>query len=383
MSRLSKAAARCAIRLVPAERRDWVEALWTEAEQAPPGLTRLAWRADGVRFIAGEARLLRRTAQAVAFAAAVAWIAHVAWPGPASNPATAVNRLTVVTLLPVLSAAPLLARWLLGPAAPGWLARLLRIGAYAAVLVMTLAKAVVEPVADNPAATPYLNPDASTPVKDGMIATWLGQSVFLFIVAGYVAAILALTARRARVAPATLAVGTGTGLVLGAVMYTIFPIGFTKQPTNPLLPGSAADLLVTLGWVLLLGGPVLAGVVAARRYRGSYGPQPASPEQVSKIRMRQGGAAGLLAAGVGALSVSVLGTATVALLPRAGWLLRWLYPGQHLVGSAAYIRELTASVRIGHYGLMLLIFPVIGLLMSAWGVNLTLASMPPDGDGGR
>jgi hypothetical protein len=37
-----------------------------------------------------------------------------------------------------------------------------------------------------------------------------------------------------------------------------------------------------------------------------------------------------------------------------------MYPGQHLLASAAYLRELTASVRIGHYGLVLLAFPVIG-----------------------
>ena len=386
MSRLSRAAARWAVRLVPAGRRDWAEGLLAEADQVPPGLARLAWRAGGVRFIAREARLLRVAAQVLVFAAAAAWIVHVAWPGPASNPSTAINRLNVVTLLPVLAVLPLLARWLFGPAAPGRLARVLRYGAYAAVLVLLLAKASVEPMADNPAATPYLNSDASTPVKDGMISTWLSQSVFLLIVAVYVAAILAFTARRSRVTPGTLAVGTGTGLVLGAVLYAIFPIGLTNHTTNPLLPGYAAGLLVALAWILLFGGPILAGVVAARRYRAPERPEQASTEQASteqasNARIRQAAAAGFLATAVGALTVTALGTATVALMPRAGWLLHGLYPGQHLTAAAAYIRELTASVRIGNYGLTLLFFPVIGLLMGLW-AGAAATQYGPDLGGG-
>jgi hypothetical protein len=376
MSRLSRAVARWAVRLVPDGRRDWAEALWAEADQLPPGLARLAWRASGIRFIVQEARVVRLAAQALLFAVAAAWIVHVAWSGPASNPATAVNRLNVVTLLPVLAALPLLARQLSGPAAPSHLGRVLRYGAYAAVLTLTLAKASVEPVADNPAATRLLNSDASTPVKDGMISTWLTQSLFLLVMAVYVAAILALTARRSRVTPATLATGTGTGLVLGAVLYAIFPLGFTTQPTNPRLPGYAAGLLIALAWVLLFTGPALASAVAARRYC-----RPDSPEQASKLRIRQATAAGFLATAVGALTVAALGTVTVALLPRTGWLLHGLYPGQHLSAAAAYYRELTASVRIGHYGLILLSFPVIGLLIGLWAGAASNHGLTP-GNGG-
>jgi membrane protein YqaA with SNARE-associated domain len=39
-------------------------------------------------------------------------------------------------------------------------------------------------------------------------------------------------------------------------------------------------------------------------------------------------------------------------------------PGQHLTAHAAYLHELTASVRAGNYGLILMAFPVIGLIMS-------------------
>jgi hypothetical protein len=72
MSRLSRAAARCAARLLPADRRDWAEALWAETGAVPPGLVRLAWRAGGVRLIAREALLMRRAARTLVFAAAAA-----------------------------------------------------------------------------------------------------------------------------------------------------------------------------------------------------------------------------------------------------------------------------------------------------------------------
>jgi hypothetical protein len=144
---------------------------------------------------------------------------------------------------------------------------------------MALAKAVVEPVADNPAGTPLLNQDASTPVKDGMIATWLGQSVFLLVVAGYAAAILALTARRPRMAPGTLTVGSPAGLALGAVMYLIAPLGLTNQATDPRLPALAVNLLVALAWILLFGGPGLAGLAAVRRYRRRDSTEEASADR--------------------------------------------------------------------------------------------------------
>jgi hypothetical protein len=233
MSRLTRAVTRGAARLVPAGHRDWAEALWAEADQVPPGLTRMAWRAGGVRLIAREALLARWVAKALVFAAAAAWVVHVAWPGPAGNPATAVNRLNVVTLLPVLAVLPLLARWLFGPAAPGWMARVLRFGAYAAVVVLTVAKASVEQVRDNPAALPRLSSDASVPVTTGMIYTWLVESVFLLILGMYVAAILAVTAWRPRAAPATLAAGTGAGIALGTVMYAVAPLGLAGHATDP------------------------------------------------------------------------------------------------------------------------------------------------------
>ena len=95
--------------------------------------------------------------------------------------------------------------------------------------------------------------------------------------------------------------------------------------------------------------------------------------------------AGFLAAAVGALMVAVLGSATIALMSRAGWVLHWLYPGQHLPAAVSYAHELAASVRADNYGMILLVFPVIGLLMGLAGGGLAAPaplSGPPPGGGG-
>jgi len=42
--------------------------------------------------------------------------------------------------------------------------------------------------------------------------------------------------------------------------------------------------------------------------------------------------------------------------------LRWLYSGQHLSAAVAYNRELWASMNAQGYFLILLFFPIIGLI---------------------
>ena len=86
---------------------------------------------------------------------------------------------------------------------------------------------------------------------------------------------------------------------------------------------------------------------------------------------------------LGALIVAVLGTGTVALMPRAAWLRHWLYPGQHLLAAAVHGRELAASNGGGAYGLILIAFPVIGLLLGVFSSAAAIESSgPPPGGGG-
>ena len=117
MSRLGRAGAaawRAAARLVPAERRDWVEAVWAEAREVPPGLRRLAWRAGGVRLIAKEALMRRGISNAMMFAVAAALAAWAAWPGSAGSFAASVDRVDVISAVALLAALALGARRVFG-----------------------------------------------------------------------------------------------------------------------------------------------------------------------------------------------------------------------------------------------------------------------------
>jgi hypothetical protein len=84
----------------------------------------------------------------------------------------------------------------------------------------------------------------------------------------------------------------------------------------------------------------------------------------------------------GALIVAVLGTGTVALLPRAAWLRHWLYPGQHLLAAAVHSRELAASNSGGAYALILIAFPIIGLMVGALSSAAAIESSGPLPGGG-
>jgi hypothetical protein len=366
LSRAAAAAGRGAARLVPAGRRDWAEAIWAEAYEVPSGLRRLAWLAGGVQVIAREALTARRIGRWLLFAAAAAWMAWATWPGSPGRFATGTARVDVVTIVLLLAGLPWLARWFLGPASNGRLARFLRVGGYAAVLALTVTKARV-----------WRFEDAHGVFSPPHSFAWFVEIVFLVVMAGYVAAVLAVTAQRSRVAPATLAIGTGAGIALGVVMYAVAPLGLAKDATEPWLAGSAIDPVVALAWILLLGGPVAAGGAAARRYRG-----PGSPRELSNAKLWQGAAAGFLATGVGALIVTVLGTGTVALMPRAAWLRHWLYPGQHLLAAVVSNRELAASSSTQTYGLIMVTFPVIGLLLGIVSINAAISSGPSPGGGG-
>jgi hypothetical protein len=187
----------------------------------------------------------------------------------------------------------------------------------------------------------------------------------------YLGVILFLTSRRSRVTRGTLAIGAGTGLLFGVVMYAVAPLGLTNDATDPWLPGSTADPLVALAWILLFGGPAAAAVLAAWRGRG-----PGGAALPRNVRIGQGIAAGVLANGTAALFVSALGTGTTALMLRSPWLLHWLNHGQHLTAIAAYRYEIIAGAGTNVYLFMLIWFPVIGLIMSALGAACTPLGRP-------
>jgi hypothetical protein len=192
----------------------------------------------------------------------------------------------------------------------------------------------------------------------------------------YAGVILFLTSRRSQVTRSTLAIATTTGLLFGVVMYAVAPLGLDHgTATDPWLPGSAADPLVALAWIMLVGGPAVAAVLAARRSRG-----PGGAALPPSVRIGQGIAAGVLANGIAAMFVSALGTGTIALMLRSTWLLHWLNHGHQLTAIAAYRYEANASSGAAVYLFMLIWFPVIGLLMSALGAACIPLGRPAPGE---
>ncbi len=277
--------------------------------------------AGGARLIAREALLAQRAAWVAMLAGTAAWVILVAWPGPASTPATAVNRLNGITVLAMLAGLPLLVRWRFGPLAAGRLPRLLRFGGYALVLALTVAKASVEQVRDNPAAVPHVPQDASVPALTGMIYVWVSQSLFLLIIAVYLAGVLVLTAQRPGVATATRRAGTGAGLLLGAVLFAVAPLGLS----NPRL--GAASGPASAGRHRRGVRPALRGRPAVRGAGRARYPAAGDEPQADSARLRQGLAAGFLTSGIAALMVTALATVVIALTARTGWMAARAVPG--------------------------------------------------------
>jgi len=299
--------------LLPAHRRVWADALLAEADGIPPGRRRLAWLASGVRLTVREASLARRLGYPLAFAAAAAGTLWSAWSGPAGDSAIVPNRIAVISIAVILAGLPWAIRPARGPAAGGRAARLVRTGGYAALFALVLVRTAVERVAYAP------------PNNVGGSGAWLRGAFFLAVMAGYAAGMLALTARRSRALPATVAIGTAAGAAVGVLAFALGPLGFPLRFTGP-WPAGLYDAAMALGVLLALCAPVAAGLAAARR---------AGHSEPGGFRAGQGAMAGLCTGAAAALVVAVLSTATIALLPYDTGLQHW---------AATHVGHWTAAV---------------------------------------
>jgi hypothetical protein len=364
--------------LLPPARRVWVEALLAESREVPPG-RRLAWRAGAVSLIARGvlAGLLRPGTLLVALAGGL--LAWSSWSGPAGSSVTVMNRVDTVATLAAVVALAVLARWVFGPVRAWWLAKLIRTGTCVAILAIAAADAAV-------AWFMYAVPPGGERLRLYHFQrisppTWPSfDSVFLILLAGYWIAVLWMTSSRAQVGKASLAIGAGTGIATGVVLYLAMPLGVSFSSggilaLDPLLPGPAVLPIGILSLILMLGVPIAAGFVAGRPFRASRRPG-------LDPRFRQGIAIGLLANLVTAMFVTCLGTATIALSFHSAALSDWLYRGQQLPANAAYVRDLRAGIGAGAYLVISIAAPLFGLVAS--GISTLAGSDPgPAGEAGR
>ena len=341
--------------ILSAEHRAWLRALRAEAGEIPADWDRLAWLAGGIRFTARQAVLNRRVKYPLVFAAAAAGTAWSAWSGPPGDSAVVINRVDVIAISAILAGLPLAVRRARGPMARSRQAWMIRTVGYTGILVLVLVKAAVERVADAP-------PNNLAP----RVPAWTGEIIFLVVMAGYATVILASTARRSPAVPASTAIGTGIGAAVGLGVYMLGPLGCPLRFSG-WWPAHLYDVAMTVGAVLAVCSPVVAGLAAARRAGGSMR---------AGSRARQAAIAGLCTGTAAALVVAALSTATIALLPYDTALRNWAEG--HIGQWTPMIGQVTpvVGIRLGYvagasafaagYLVVLLLSPAASWGLGAW-----------------
>jgi hypothetical protein len=310
----------------------------------------------------------------VASALAAAALAWAAWPGAPANPATLIGRVDVIATVLILAGLPLIIRRRFGHGSSKRLPRLLRTAGYAAVFALILVKADVERV------------EVAHFSGVWLAGVWAGEVVFLLVIAAYVGALLAVTAERPPAGPATLAIGTGVGLLLGLAIFALRPLANHVHIANRWL-ADLYDLGRAVAVALVLYAAIRAAIAAARRTSRRDSNLP-----ITDARARQGFAAGVCLGVAAALLVSVLGITTIALVPHAAGSIQWTLPGRifdpgrghPLTPDVVTDFEVSVSHAAAGYLLVLILFPVLGAGLGAWG-GLFAAGNPgqtPGGGGG-
>jgi hypothetical protein len=330
-----------------------------------------------------------------AFTAAAAGLAWAGWPAAAGPLATVVNRVDVIVVVVLLAGLPWAARRIFGPAGASRRARILRASGYATVFALVAAKTGVS-------RSVGLRPSGGA----ALAGIWVGEIVFLAVVAAYIAAVLAVTSRRPVASPAALATGTAAGVAAGLLMYVLPPRGGLLQLRVPWL----ADLYragQALAILLALASGIAAGLLTARRTRRRHHAGPGGRQRpLAETCARQGLAAGLCAGMTAALVACVLHTGTIALLPHQVQPLHWVFNAADRTRGPVTINSLTealdrppASVTTNGvvdfemsiadtaagYLLMLVFFPLFGAGLGAWGALCTTGrpgQQPGNGGGG-
>jgi hypothetical protein len=286
----------------------------------------------------------------LAVAAAVAALMLAGWPGPAADPATLISRVSVVALSIIIGGLPLLIRRRYGPVARGWAPSFVRVFGCATVVAMLALKTKVE-----------LAEWAAASGRPSLAGVWTGEVIFLVVLAGYLAGLLIVTASRAPARRSTLIIGGASGAGIGIAVYGLRPLADRLHIANPVL-AVLYDLAKVLAVPLVLAAAIAASITAARRASARKGGLA-----LRDVRARQGFAAGACVGFVAAIVVSLLGIATIALLPHSAVGLQWTLPNGGSAGGSIYSFEVAMTDAGAGYLLVLLIFPVLGAGLGAWG----------------
>jgi hypothetical protein len=341
LGRLLAWAVRVLALLVPAERREWADAVQAEASQLPAGWPRLDWLAGGLWLVVKEAQMVRKAVYWLgigAVAAVAAWGIWRGWHGvPASDAEAPTDRVRLFVVAAALAGIPWVGRkqgWF-GPVARSVPARLLRVAGLAAVCVMVVAMINID------------RHPGSQGIGEGGV-NWLRQIAGLLVLAALVVIPLLIKARRPDVDASTL---WSLTLVASVFVWVLLPlqtlgivyIAAILLATSrrfaignvPLVSGAitgAAAGLVLYGCIslfdhignwfiaLLLVFPVVmampAGAISGWMLHGD---QPA--EQLREARIRQGVLAGAVAGaccGLVASDMALFLTAVTLIGPASG-----------------------------------------------------------------
>jgi hypothetical protein len=300
-----------------------------------------------------------------AFCVAAAGLAWLCWRGSPHDPATLISRVDVVVTLILLAALPWPVRRRFGSVGDGWVPRLVRVSGYAAVFALTVVKADAERVE-------Y----ARITSRGWLAGIWVGQVIFLLVLAVYLAGLLVVTARCRPLSAAALSIGTGAGIALGLVIVALRPLAGPLHVQSAWIKGTY-DASRAIAVPLVLGAVIAAGRAAARRTSRRDSRLP-----MHVARARQGVAAGLCVGVAAALLVCVLGIATIALVPHVAGSIQWSLPALHLQPGTVYKFEVSVSDAVAGYLSVLVFFPLIGAGLGAWG-GMSAAGNPGRQGGGN
>ncbi len=311
-----------------------------------------------------EARLGRRAGYGLVLGAVAGLLAWSGWSGAPGSPYAGISRIDVGVTVGLLAVVPWLIARRYGPGASTALARTIRVAGCAAVVALILLKTHVE-----------RSEFGLVPRARGA-GVWAGEAIFLLIIAAYLAGVFAVTARRAPARPAALGTGTLAGALVGLILYALPPKGSSMNLPSGWL-ASGYEIARVLAVPLVVAAAVLAGMKAARRSG-----RPSRRRSPVDIPARQGLIAGACTGVAAAMIVSILGMATIVLVPQDARNLEWTLPGQHLQPGTLYAFEVSVSQAAVGFLLVLLIFPLIGAGLGAWGGLYGEQRRNPPGGGG-